>query len=234
MAGIIGRRERPLTVQFKKPANRKVPPTHKRSSRVSASRRRQYSMVASASALVPPAAQKTIWIAAGVLAASVSSFKVSPKRSVVASRRATPVKASRVRNRQTNGMKMTAVAAQPPVKVNPTNPVGTSFYENTIMETRCIRSAEQAARLTEIMQTEGKTFEPVGYDISTSALWRKYHTIVGQYNRLVVYPGNFFHAIDIQNIPEKLAMAEVRLTQRFICQKVDQSGRSGRRTENQA
>ena len=120
------------------------------------------------------------------------------------------------------------------VYLNPTNPVGTSFYENTIMETRCIRSAEQAARLTEIMQTEGKTFEPVGYDISTSALWRKYHTIVGQYNRLVVYPGNFFHAIDIQNIPEKLAMAEVRLTQRFICQKVDQSGRSGRRTENQA
>jgi hypothetical protein len=108
------------------------------------------------------------------------------------------------------------------IYLNPVNAVGTSFYENTAMGTRSIRTKADAEQFSDIMATQGKTYEPIGYDVGTSPLWQKYHTIIGQYNRLVIYPGNFFHAIDIQAIPEKLEMADVRLTQRFICNKVEQ------------
>lgn len=107
------------------------------------------------------------------------------------------------------------------VYLNPADPVGTSFYENTVMNTRRIASTAEAERFGEIMDLERTRREPVGYDVSTSSLWRKYHTIEGRYNRLVIYPGNFFHAIDIREIPEKIEMAHVRLTQRFICTKIE-------------
>jgi hypothetical protein len=108
------------------------------------------------------------------------------------------------------------------VYLNPSNPIGTSFYENMVMQTRCIRSEADATRLTEFLKTDGKLHEPPGYDLSGSAFWRKYYTIEGRYNRLVIYPGNFFHAIDMQAFPDKLEIEEARLTQRFICQTVQQ------------
>lgn len=113
------------------------------------------------------------------------------------------------------------------VYLNPANPVGTSFWENIVTGTRCIRTPQETTRHNEVMANEGKQHEPDGYIASSSPLWRKYHTIEGRYNRLVFYPGNFFHSIDIVKIPEKLEMTDVRLTQRFICQQVSQAAHGG-------
>lgn len=112
------------------------------------------------------------------------------------------------------------------VYLNPVNPVGTSFYENTDLNLRSLRTEEDRVATSLVLMEKGEEHAPDGYNVGASKLWHRYYTIEGVYNRLVVYPGNFFHAIDIKSVPDQLRIEEARLTQRFICHSVIRPGES--------
>lgn len=105
------------------------------------------------------------------------------------------------------------------VYLNPVNGAGTSFYRNKMLNTAVIHNAAQQEQLNEFNNTTAKEFPPNGYDLSGHPCWERVYQIEGKFNRLVVYPGNVFHAVDIHKIPDSFDMETVRLTQRIIPQR---------------
>lgn len=102
------------------------------------------------------------------------------------------------------------------VYLNPVNGAGTSFYYNKVLGTALVRNQQDRDGLNEFHRTLAHQHEPEGYDLAHHPCWERVYTIEGRYNRLVVYPGNVFHAVDISTMPAQFNMDTVRLTQRFI------------------
>lgn len=102
------------------------------------------------------------------------------------------------------------------VYLNPVGGAGTSFYYNKFIGSAVIVTDEHRRRLEEFNATLARQYEPEGYDLTDNPCWQRIYRIEGRFNRLVVYPGNVFHAVDIQHIPEMFSMDTVRLTQRFV------------------
>ena len=105
------------------------------------------------------------------------------------------------------------------VYLNPVGGAGTSFYYNKFIGSAVIVTDEQHRKYGEFNETLAKEYEPEGYDLSGHPCWERVYRIEGTFNRLVVYPGNVFHAVDIQRVPEQFSMETVRLTQRFVPQR---------------
>jgi Family of unknown function (DUF6445) len=104
------------------------------------------------------------------------------------------------------------------VYLNPHLTQGTCFFYNRILGTHTIVGDEQLKKLGDFMSNESHKYEPTNYAVDDSAAWQKIYTIEGLFNRLVVYPGNVFHSIDVSDVPEKVPVSEARLTQRIIVQ----------------
>lgn len=104
------------------------------------------------------------------------------------------------------------------VYLNPHLTQGTCFFRNRILGTHTIVGSEQLKKLGDFMSNESHKYEPTNYAVSDSSAWEKIYTIEGLFNRLVVYPGNVFHSIDVSDVPEKVSVSEARLTQRIIVQ----------------
>lgn len=104
------------------------------------------------------------------------------------------------------------------VYLNPHLTQGTCFFFNRILGTHTIVGDEQVKKLNEFMANESEKFEPSDYAVRDSDAWEKIYTIEGRFNRLVVYPGNVFHSIDVSDVPDKVSVSEARLTQRIIIQ----------------
>lgn len=104
------------------------------------------------------------------------------------------------------------------VYLNPHMTQGTCFFYNKILGTHTIVGDEQRKTLSEFMEKESAKYEPENYSLAGSEAWEKMYTIEGRFNRLVVYPGNVFHSIDVTDVPAKVALEEARLTQRIIVQ----------------
>lgn len=102
------------------------------------------------------------------------------------------------------------------VYLNPVNGAGTSFYYNKVLRTAVVRDQQDRDGLAEFHRALALEHEPKGYSLEDHPCWERVYTIEGKYNRLVVYPGNVFHAVDIRSIPAEFSMNTVRLTQRFI------------------
>ena len=105
------------------------------------------------------------------------------------------------------------------VYLNPVNGAGTSFYRNKILDTAVIVTDEHVKQMQLFNETTAKENPPNGYDLSGHPCWERVYQIEGRFNRLVVYPGNVYHAVDIQKIPDVFSMETVRLTQRIIPQR---------------
>ena len=104
------------------------------------------------------------------------------------------------------------------VYLNPHLTQGTCFFHNRILGTHTIVGEEQQKRLGEFLANESDKYEPENYKVADSEAWQKIYTIEGRFNRLVVYPGNVFHSIDVADVPAKVPVEEARLTQRIIVQ----------------
>lgn len=102
------------------------------------------------------------------------------------------------------------------VYLNPHLKQGTCFYYNKILATHTIVGDEQQNKLGEFIERESAKYEPENYSVPDSDAWEKIYTIEGVFNRLVVYPGNVFHSIDVSDVPAKVSVDEARLTQRII------------------
>jgi len=104
------------------------------------------------------------------------------------------------------------------VYLNPHLTQGTCFFYNRVLGTHTIVGEEQLKRLGDFMNDESQEYEPTDYAVNDSEAWQKIYTIEGLFNRLVVYPGNVFHSIDVTDVPDKVSAPEARLTQRIIVQ----------------
>jgi hypothetical protein len=66
--------------------------------------------------------------------------------------------------------------------------------------------------------SDGK--KQLSYIFDTTEEWEKIETIEGVNNRLVIWPGNVFHSIEVKVDPSLGRVNEKRLTQRVIINEV--------------
>ena len=104
------------------------------------------------------------------------------------------------------------------VYLNPHLSQGTCFFYNRKIGAHSIITDEQNTALSEFLASDGPTYEPENYSVDGNPVWEKIYTIEGKFNRLVVYPGNVFHSIDLVDVPEHFDINTARLTQRIIVQ----------------
>ena len=104
------------------------------------------------------------------------------------------------------------------VYLNPHLTQGTCFFYNRELGIHTVIGEDQRKAHIEFLETRGPTYEPKGYSLDGNAAWEKIYTIEGVFNRLVVYPGNVFHSIDLTDVPEEFDINTARLTQRIIVQ----------------
>lgn len=102
------------------------------------------------------------------------------------------------------------------VYLNPGSSSGTCLFRNKVLGFDSVVTVEHREALQQFLAVEGPTFEPSGYNLSGNAAWEKIYTIDGKFNRLVVYPGNVFHSIDVTDVPPSFSIETARLTQRII------------------
>ena len=102
------------------------------------------------------------------------------------------------------------------VYLNPSSTAGTCLYYNEALQTHAIRAEDDTLRLAEFMAREGARRAPLGYQVPDDGCWRKLYTIEGRFNRFAAYPGNVFHSIDIDDVPDQFDISTARMTQRFF------------------
>jgi hypothetical protein len=105
------------------------------------------------------------------------------------------------------------------VYLNPGSSQGTCLYRNRRLGIHTVRTDDEKAALEKFYKEEGPTYAPENYDLTGNAAWEKIYTIEGIFNRFVLYPGNVFHSIDVQDVPPVFDINTARLTQRFIVQR---------------
>lgn len=104
------------------------------------------------------------------------------------------------------------------VYLNPHSTQGTCFFKNRILNKHTVVGDDELAALATFLKDSGPTFEPNSYAVNDNGAWEKIYTIEGVFNRIVIYPGNVFHSIDVDDIPENFDIITARLTQRIIVQ----------------
>ncbi len=104
------------------------------------------------------------------------------------------------------------------IYLNPGSTQGTCLFRNRILGLHSVVSAEQEELLAKFLEDEGPTYEPETYEVNGNGAWEKLYTVEGRYNRLVLYPGNVFHSIDLRDVPEVFDINKARLTQRILVQ----------------
>ena len=104
------------------------------------------------------------------------------------------------------------------VYLTPESTEGTSFYFNEMLGIAVVTSDEERKAHVDFLDRHAAELAPGGYDFTRHKVWRRIYTIEPTFNRFVLYPGNVFHAIDINTIDDTLDMHRVRVTQRFIVQ----------------
>ncbi len=100
--------------------------------------------------------------------------------------------------------------------LTPENTQGTCLFFNRFLGKFALTTPEDHAAHERLLQEYGETHEPHGYQIDENPMWERIGTIEPRYNRLVCYPGNVFHSMDIRDISPADNMETVRLTQRFF------------------
>ena len=104
------------------------------------------------------------------------------------------------------------------IYLNPGSSQGTCLFRNKVLGTHSVVTPEHRDALVKFLDEQGAAFAPSGYDVVEDGAWERIYTIEGKFNRLVVYPGNVFHSIDVKDVPASFSVETSRLTQRIIIQ----------------
>jgi hypothetical protein len=100
--------------------------------------------------------------------------------------------------------------------LTPGNSQGTCLFRNRVHGRHALVTEEDYQAHQKFIADYGISHEPANYEVEDSPVWERIGRIEAKYNRLVCYPGNVFHSIDLTDVGEVLDMDHVRLTQRFF------------------
>jgi hypothetical protein len=110
------------------------------------------------------------------------------------------------------------------IYLSPYLTIGTSFFRHVPSGFSLLRTEEESKTYNSWLKSEGDSTQPATYAVGDGITWQKLHTIEGLYNRLVMYPGNAFHSIAMDDVSDKITLDSARLTQRFFLPSFKDSG----------
>lgn len=106
------------------------------------------------------------------------------------------------------------------VYLTPEVRTSTCFYRNRATGLHKLVTEADHSKQAEFQREFGTVLEPDGYDLGSSRWWDRIHALEGRYNRLVIYPGNVFHAVEPGSVPVPFDIRKARITQRFAFSEV--------------
>lgn len=93
---------------------------------------------------------------------------------------------------------------------------GTVFFRNRTTGSMKVFTPVEKAHYSEITNAQHQAAQQTKFIVDSDGDWEKIEVIDGIKNRLVIWPGNVFHSIEVKVPPEKGNLSEKRLTQRVI------------------
>ncbi|MBQ91945.1 MAG: hypothetical protein CMG87_01585 [Marinobacter sp.] len=96
---------------------------------------------------------------------------------------------------------------------------GTVFFRNRDTGSMVVRTPTEREHYSKVTSAR-KNKHAEGYVIDSSGPWEKVISLEGRYNRLVIWPGNVWHSVEVKVPPEQGGLHEKRLTQRVIVEVV--------------
>lgn len=102
------------------------------------------------------------------------------------------------------------------IYLNPSFEVGTSFFRHKPTGLSLIRTPEETSAYYEWLDQHGKDTQPTTYAVGDTSTWEHLYSVQGRFNRMVMYPGNAFHSIAMQDVANHLTIDSARLTQRLF------------------
>lgn len=102
------------------------------------------------------------------------------------------------------------------VYLSPELEIGTAFFEHRPLGLAMLRNPDEIGRYDAWLQQQGQSTQPDTYAVEDGTVWVKLHAVAGRFNRMVMYPGNAFHSIDMRDVPASQTLANARLTQRLF------------------
>lgn len=102
------------------------------------------------------------------------------------------------------------------IYLNPHLEIGTCLFRHLPTGRSMLRTQAEMDEYNDWLREHGAATQPATYAIEQEGVWERLHTLTGCYNRLVMYPGNAFHSIDMRDVQANHTMATARLTQRLF------------------
>lgn len=100
--------------------------------------------------------------------------------------------------------------------LTPGSEVGTSFFRHLPSGRAMLRTAAERDDYAAWLREHGEATQPASYAVEQDGVWLRLHTVAGRFNRLVMYPGQIFHSIDMRDVTAGHTLATSRLTQRLF------------------
>lgn len=102
------------------------------------------------------------------------------------------------------------------IYLNPHLEIGTCLFRHLPTGKAMLRNQAEMDEYGAWLRDHGAATQPDTYAIEQDGIWERLHTMAGCYNRLVMYPGNAFHSIDMRDVQRNHTMETARLTQRLF------------------
>lgn len=102
------------------------------------------------------------------------------------------------------------------IYLSPELEIGTCLFRHLPSGMAMLHDEAEMAAYNAWLREHGEATQPDTYAVEQDGIWERLHTIKGCYNRLVMYPGNAFHSIDMRDVQANHTMATARLTQRLF------------------
>ncbi|MCB1691830.1 MAG: hypothetical protein KDI19_03640 [Pseudomonadales bacterium] len=99
---------------------------------------------------------------------------------------------------------------------------GTVFFRNKETGSMSVVTDEHREQYARITTRSDENPGDKRYITDSSGIWEKVDVIDGNKNRLVIWPGNVFHSIEVKVPPDLGKVEEKRLTQRVIVNRIGQ------------
>ncbi len=102
------------------------------------------------------------------------------------------------------------------IYLNPHLEIGTCLFRHLPTGKAMLRTQAEMDEYGAWLRDHGEATQPDSYAVEQDGIWERLHTLAGRYNRLVMYPGNAFHSIDMRDVQAHHTMETARLTQRLF------------------